>query len=365
LLFLATTKAALGADESTFMEGSRAYQGGDYPAAAQAWEAPGRTSSGTLHNLGNAQFKLGHPGPAILAWERALAIKPSSKNTAANLRFARSQGGLGEPQYPWHEKYSALLSPGLWLFVASLSFWGAIALLAVPPLLKQRRAAWTQATAVVAIAVFLLTVPALAGLLSRAHLGVILAPETELRLTPTREAEFSESLLRVNSPGSRKSGAISSTSVAQPIAPAGFKARSSRRSGRSRVQEAAQPLVRFFQLNIHLHARLRRDGDAPRHIAGQRITKPCASSRRTVDEQYLLRLYLRGKGAQVLARRVAAEIELPQLAIQRQRCLSLFELHQATCRRSLDYPGWGIRIRITDKEQRVIRIAQHPSRENV
>ena len=190
LLFLATTKAALGADESTFMEGSRAYQGGDYPAAAQAWEAPGRTSSGTLHNLGNAQFKLGHPGPAILAWERALAIKPSSKNTAANLRFARSQGGLGEPQYPWHEKYSALLSPGLWLFVASLSFWGAIALLAVPPLLKQRRAAWTQATAVVAIAVFLLTVPALAGLLSRAHLGVILAPETELRLTPTREAEI-------------------------------------------------------------------------------------------------------------------------------------------------------------------------------
>jgi hypothetical protein len=190
LLVSATSLRVFGADETAFTEGSRAYQAGDYAAAAIALASPGKTSSGTLHNLGNAEFKLGHPGAAILAWERALAIVPSSKNTAANLRFARAQAGLLEPQYSWHEKYSALLSPGVWLTVASLTFWGAIALLALPPLLKRRRAGWTQATAVVAIALFILTVPALAGLTARAHLGVILVAETELRLTPTIEAEI-------------------------------------------------------------------------------------------------------------------------------------------------------------------------------
>jgi hypothetical protein len=177
------------ADQSTFFQGSRAYESGDYPAAKQAWTAPGRTSSGTLHNLGNAEYKIGNPGPAILAWERALALAPGRKNTAANLRFARSEAGLGEPQYPWHERYSMLLSPGVWLTVASLTFWGGIVLLALPPLLKRSRTSWTQAAAVVAIALFLLSLPALAGLLSRSRLGVVLATDTELRLTPTKEAE--------------------------------------------------------------------------------------------------------------------------------------------------------------------------------
>ena len=178
------------ADERAFTQGSHAYQSGDYATAAKELGSPGKTSSGTLHNLGNAEFKLGHPGAAILAWERALAILPTSKNTAANLRFARSQAGLVEPQYAWHERYSSLLSPGIWLTVACLTFWGAIALLALPPLLKRRRSGWTQAAAVVAIGLFFLTIPALTGLASRAHLGVVLVGDTELRLTPTIEAEI-------------------------------------------------------------------------------------------------------------------------------------------------------------------------------
>jgi hypothetical protein len=181
--------SALAADKTAFAEGASAYQSGNYAAAATAWGSPGKTSSGTLHNLGNAEFRLGHPGAAILAWERALALMPGSKNTAANLRFARAQAGLNEPQYAWYEKYAALLSPGVWLGIATLTFWSSVAFLALPPLLKRRRAAWTQAGAVVASALFLLTTPALAGIASRSRIGVILVADTELRLTPTKEAE--------------------------------------------------------------------------------------------------------------------------------------------------------------------------------
>lgn len=147
-------------------------------------------SPGALHNLGNAEFKLGKIGPAILAWERARALDPSFRNTTANLRFARGQAGLSEPEFAWHEKYSALLAPDVWLWIATGAFWIGVALLALPALLKRKRNAWTQGGAVAAIGVFLLTLPALAGIASRGKIGVVLAADTLLRLTPTKEGEM-------------------------------------------------------------------------------------------------------------------------------------------------------------------------------
>lgn len=151
---------------------------------------PTAVSPGLLHNLGNAEYKLGQLGPAVLAWERARALDPGFRNTTGNLRFARGQAGLSEPEWAWHEKYSALFTPDTWLWIATGAFWLAAALLALPPLLRRKRTAWTQGGAVVAIGVFLLTVPALVGIASRGKVGVVLAAETVLRLTPTKEGEM-------------------------------------------------------------------------------------------------------------------------------------------------------------------------------
>jgi hypothetical protein len=148
-----------------------------------------RVAPGLLHNLGNAEYKLGHLGAAVLAWERARALDPSFRNTVANLRFARGVAGLEEPQFFWTEKYSAVLPPDAWLWLATAAFWAAAALLALPALLRWKRNAWTQGGAVLALALLLCTLPALLGLRSRAALGVVLAEEPDLRLTPTREGE--------------------------------------------------------------------------------------------------------------------------------------------------------------------------------
>jgi tetratricopeptide (TPR) repeat protein len=148
-----------------------------------------QTAPGVLHNLGNAEYRSGHLGKAILAWERAHALQPSFRNTTANLRFARGHAGLEEPTLMWDEKYSSILSPDVWLWTATIAFWGAIALLAWPYLFKKKRTAWTQGGAVVAAGVFLLTLPALAGIDSRTALGVIVTDESLLRLTPTHEGE--------------------------------------------------------------------------------------------------------------------------------------------------------------------------------
>jgi hypothetical protein len=172
-----------------FYRARKSIETGDGENGAATLRKLHSVSSGSLHNLGNAEFKLSKVGPAILAWERAHALDPSFRNTTANLRFARGQAGLEEPQFAWHEKYSALLAPDAWLWTATAAFWIAVALLALPPLLARRRTAWTQGGAVVAIGVFLLTLPALAGIFARGRLGVVLAADTLLRLTPTHEGE--------------------------------------------------------------------------------------------------------------------------------------------------------------------------------
>lgn len=197
LILVCATAKLRGYDARGFELGRESYAAGDFENAAKAFRAHagdeshfGQPSPGLLHNLGNAEFKLGKLGPAVLAWERARALDPSFRNTTANLRFARGQAGLSEPEWAWHEKYSALLAPDVWLWIASGAFWLAAALLALPPLLKRKRNAWTQGGAVAAIGVFLLTVPALAGIVSRGKLGVVLVADTMLRLTPTKEGEM-------------------------------------------------------------------------------------------------------------------------------------------------------------------------------
>jgi tetratricopeptide (TPR) repeat protein len=69
-----------------------AYQEGDWQGAIDAYEAvrsAGFESAGLYYNLGNAYFKAGELGQAILAWERALQRSPGDADTRANLTLAR------------------------------------------------------------------------------------------------------------------------------------------------------------------------------------------------------------------------------------------------------------------------------------
>ncbi|HET9948589.1 MAG TPA: tetratricopeptide repeat protein [Longimicrobiales bacterium] len=76
-----------------FERGNQLYQEGDYPAAIEAYRAvleAGWESAALRYNLGNAHFKAGELGRAILEWERALALDPGDPDALANLELARS-----------------------------------------------------------------------------------------------------------------------------------------------------------------------------------------------------------------------------------------------------------------------------------
>jgi len=145
-------------------------------------------ASGTLQNLGNAEWKLGRTGPAILAWERALWLDPFHKAARMDLRFARKTAQLETPDLAWYEVISTWLPANWWAWIAGVSLWLAVGMVMLPGILRLRKATWHQAVAAFCLMVFLLSIPAYVGLHTRSRIGFVLQPDTLLRLTPPRSA---------------------------------------------------------------------------------------------------------------------------------------------------------------------------------
>lgn len=86
-----TPAAALSTpQDALFDEGNRLYQDGDFGGAAASYEAilaGGFESAEVYYNLGNAHFRLGSVGLAVLNYERAARLDPRSGDIQANLEL--------------------------------------------------------------------------------------------------------------------------------------------------------------------------------------------------------------------------------------------------------------------------------------
>jgi len=111
---------AASASAQSFAAGNAAYEAGDYEAAIDRYtEVAG---AGIVHvdlyyNLGNAYFKSGELGHAVLWYERALQLDPRNDDARANLAVVRSmlrdqqllpqRGGARGVLMGWHRRLSA------------------------------------------------------------------------------------------------------------------------------------------------------------------------------------------------------------------------------------------------------------------
>jgi len=83
----------LGRAHSLAMEGDRAYEAGDFAAAAKLYQDSievGLDHEIVHYNLGNAHYKQGEVGLAIASYLRALRRNPRDENARANLMQART-----------------------------------------------------------------------------------------------------------------------------------------------------------------------------------------------------------------------------------------------------------------------------------
>jgi tetratricopeptide (TPR) repeat protein len=174
-----------------FAQGVALSQAGQFPEAAAAFEqaAQARPAGGTFVNLGITEWRRGRAGAAILAWEQARWLDPFDARAGADLKFAREAAQVDAPQLKWFEAASVWLPPAAWAWLTAASLWLATAMITLPKVLRWRKAGWPQALAALAFGIFLFSLTADFGVVSRTQIGFVLKKNAPLLLTPTREAE--------------------------------------------------------------------------------------------------------------------------------------------------------------------------------
>ncbi len=138
----AVSDAGRAADypEQLWNQGNTAYSEGRWDDAVSAYAmiaATGLESSKLYYNLGNAEYKAGNIGAAILNYERALKIDPSSDDARFNLEYvsALTQDRIEQlPEFilkTWTKKLCYLLDSDEWavLFVLLFALTAAMVLL--------------------------------------------------------------------------------------------------------------------------------------------------------------------------------------------------------------------------------------------
>lgn len=192
MLVVACANAA-AQDADAFGKANEEYNAGRFREAIELYETAlksGQTTAALFYNLGNAHFRAGDLGRAILNYERALALEPQHPEANANLRLARDKARALDLQANWWDRLTARASAKHYAIAAAASFWiAAFSLTAL--LLARRRSAKLIGTFVLALLVLAATVGALyaleTGKKGRA-VAVVVAPNIQARLATADSA---------------------------------------------------------------------------------------------------------------------------------------------------------------------------------
>ncbi len=179
-----------------FQAGNSFYQTGDHEGALDAYLGlyeDGFESGELLYNIGNAYFRLGELGRAILFYERSRVALPRDESVRTNLELARSLTAdqitpLPGFWIPRVVRWAVQLVPRAWLIaILALGYLGLASIL-LYRLLSTGPRYWTRHAAVAAAA---LTFVVGANLLirefgiGRADRGVILQTEAAVQSAPS------------------------------------------------------------------------------------------------------------------------------------------------------------------------------------
>jgi tetratricopeptide (TPR) repeat protein len=143
-LFCALATPSLFAQaDAEFAKANQEFAQGHLKEAISGYEAlirAGQWSANVFYDLGNAYFRTGDFGRAILNYERALALERHHPEATANLQIARDEAHALEIQPSGPERYLQFASVKQYSIAAATAFWLAIcAMFAL--IFKRRRSA--------------------------------------------------------------------------------------------------------------------------------------------------------------------------------------------------------------------------------
>jgi tetratricopeptide (TPR) repeat protein len=126
--------------DAEFAKANQDYAQGNFKDAISGYETLVRSrqwSANLFYDLGNAYFRTGDFGRAILNYERALALEPNHPEATANLQIARDEVRALEMQKSWRERYLLFASTNQYTITAAVAFW--VGLFCVTGLIFARR----------------------------------------------------------------------------------------------------------------------------------------------------------------------------------------------------------------------------------
>jgi tetratricopeptide (TPR) repeat protein len=148
--------------DADFAKANQEYAQAHFKEAISGYEAlvrAGQWSATLFYDLGNAYFRMGDFGHAILNYERALALERHHPEAKANLQIVRDESRALELQQSRLERYLQFASVNQYSIAAAIAFW--LAAFAFVMLLFARR----RSTTLIATLIFCLLI---SGVLSYA-----------------------------------------------------------------------------------------------------------------------------------------------------------------------------------------------------
>ena len=110
----------------TFVDAGRAYDEGKLAEATTLYEdliKQGFQNKEVLYNLGNALFRQGLVGKAVLAYRQAWYYSPRDPDILANLKFALQSTGATYPLPGRVTQLWVMLNRAEWISVATVTYW--------------------------------------------------------------------------------------------------------------------------------------------------------------------------------------------------------------------------------------------------
>jgi len=114
--------------DAEFAKANQDYAQNNFKEAISGYETlvrVGQWSANVFYNLGNAYFRAGDFGRAILNYERALALEQHHPEATANLQIARDEARPLEMQQSWPERYLRFATVNHYTIGAAIAFWFA------------------------------------------------------------------------------------------------------------------------------------------------------------------------------------------------------------------------------------------------
>jgi tetratricopeptide (TPR) repeat protein len=193
LICLLTVSSAFAQPETEFAKATQAYSSSRFQEAITGYEAlvrSGDWSANLFYDLGNAYFRVGDLGRAILNYERALALERHHPEAKANLQIARDQARALELTARPIERVLRFASVNQFAIAAAIALWVA-AFSLVHLLFAQRQHAGAIALSSLSLFIFASAAFASYRLENGTHgkaLAIVIANDVEARLATADNA---------------------------------------------------------------------------------------------------------------------------------------------------------------------------------